>query len=85
MDCECIFISVPKPIKSNGECYLNILNNVIDDIRNLNYKGFIVIRSTIPIGTSNKLNSYFMPEFLTERNFEKDFKSNKDWIFGLVY
>lgn len=84
MDCECIFISVPTPMKSNGECYLNILNNVIDDITNLNYKGFIVIRSTIPIGTSDTLNSYFMPEFLTERNFEKDFKSNKDWIFGLL-
>ena len=24
-----------------------------------------------------------MPEFLTEKNFKKDFINNKNWIFGL--
>ena len=37
----------------------------------------------MPPGTSDNLNCYFMPEFLTEKNFERDFIENKDWIFGL--
>lgn len=83
--CELIFVSVPTPCNKNGSCYLNILNTVIKDLKeyiDLNKK-LIVIRSTVPPGTSDSLNCYFMPEFLTEKNFEKDFIENKDWIFGL--
>ena len=34
--------------------------------------------------TSDFLGVYFMPEFLTEKNFINDFINNKDWIFGLL-
>ena len=43
----------------------------------------IVIRSTIPVGTSIKFNCFFMPEFLTEANASNDFKNTSCWIFGL--
>jgi UDP-glucose 6-dehydrogenase len=49
----------------------------------LEYNGFIVLRSTVPTGTSDSLKCYFMPEFLTEKNYINDFIENKDWIFGL--
>jgi nucleotide sugar dehydrogenase len=83
--CDIIFISVPTPTNKDGSCHLNILEKVIDNIKefvDLNEK-IVVIRSTIPPGTSDNLNCYFMPEFLTEKNFERDFIENKDWIFGL--
>ena len=43
----------------------------------------VVIRSTVPPGTADKLYCYFMPEFLTEKNYINDFKYNKEWIFCL--
>ena len=82
--CDIIFISVPTPMNSDNSCYLDILNSVVDDISaicDLNQK-IVVIRSTVPVGTTDNLNCYFMPEFLTEKNFEKDFINNRDWIFG---
>ena len=81
--CDIIFICVPTPMKKNGECHINIVENVIKDLNDINYKNFIVVRSTIPTGTCDKLNVYFMPEFLTEKNYINDFINNKDWIFGL--
>ena len=82
--CEIIFISVPTPMNIDGSCHLNILESVINELNNIDYNGFIVIRSTIPPGTSDNLNCYFMPEFLTEKNFINDFVNNKEWIFGLL-
>ncbi len=83
--CDIIFISVPTPMNKDGSCYLEILYNVINElntITNLDTQ-LVVIRSTVPPGTSNKLNCYFMPEFLTEKNYINDFINNKNWIFGV--
>lgn len=82
---DIVFISVPTPMNADGSCHTGILDSVVDDIKNvceLNEK-LIVIRSTVPPGTSDKLNCYFMPEFLTEKNFVYDFINNENWIFGL--
>ena len=82
---EIIFISVPTPMNKDGSCYLGIVEKVVSNISeivNLDEK-LVVIRSTVPPGTSSKLNCYFMPEFLTEKNFEFDFRHCENWIFGL--
>ena len=60
------------------------LTAVVEEINKLDYKGFKVIRSTLPVGTSKRLGCYFMPEFLTETNYIQDFIDNKNWIFGLL-
>ena len=83
IDCEIIFISVPTPMNKDGSCYLNIVESVINELRGINYLNFIVLRSTVPVGTSDNLDVYFMPEFLTEKNYEEDFINNNEWIFGL--
>jgi hypothetical protein len=83
--CDIIFVSVPTPTNKDGSCHLKILESVIKDINeyvDLN-EIIVVIRSTVPPGTSDNLNCYFMPEFLTEKNFKKDFIENEDWICGL--
>ncbi len=79
--CQLIFISVPTPMSKDGSCYLNIIEPVLSDLKSINYQGFIILRSTVPAGTYDKLNVYFMPEFLTEKNFIDDFinRPEKDW------
>jgi len=56
--CDIIFISVPTPMNNNGSCYLKILESIITDISNLTDLNdtLVVIRSTVPPGTSEKLN-----------------------------
>ena len=82
--CEILFISVPTPMSKDGSCHLGIIKSVLSDLEKIHYNGFIVLRSTLPVGTSDKLKCYFMPEFLTEKNYVNDFIHNKDWIFGLL-
>lgn len=81
--CEIIFISVPTPMNKDDSCYTGIIESVLNDLNKINFKNIIILRSTVPVGTSNKFNCYFMPEFLTEKNYEEDFINNKNWIFGL--
>jgi UDPglucose 6-dehydrogenase len=81
-ECDIIFISVPTPMNKDGSCHLGIIKSVLNDLNKISYKGFIVLRSTVPVGTSDELKCYFMPEFLTEKNYIHDFINNKDWIFG---
>lgn len=82
---DIIFICVPTPMSSYGACHLGIVESVITELLetgvNFNEKP-VVIRSTVPVGTSNKFNCFFMPEFLTEANARLDFKNTECWIFG---
>lgn len=85
--CELIFVSVPTPMRKDGTCYLGIVESVIDELKEKHVidepNNFIVIRSTVLPGTSDRLGCYFMPEFLTEKNFMDDFKNCREWVFGL--
>lgn len=84
-ECDIIFVSVPTPMNKNGSCHTNILSSVVDEINKIKPidECIILNRCTVPVGTSDKLNCYFMPEFLTEKNYKKDFIENNQWIFGL--
>lgn len=85
--CDFIFICVPTPMEDSGNCHYGIVEKVVNELKNpinqidLNNTN-IIIRSTILPGTSEKLNCYFMPEFLTEANWEQDFVNCKNWIIG---
>tara|TARA_Y100001937_G_scaffold109591_1_gene154410 strand:+ start:34460 stop:35314 length:855 start_codon:yes stop_codon:yes gene_type:complete len=83
-DCDFVFVAVPTPMKKNGSCDLSILKNVIKDCqKNRIQKNKIIVRSTVPVGTCESLGVNFMPEFLTEKNWAKDFKENDHRIFGI--
>ncbi len=82
-----IFICVPTPMKEDGSCSISYVKTVLEELKKVNITSdahCIILRSTVPVGTCKKLNVNFMPEFLTERNWKNDFRSNKDWIFGLL-
>jgi UDPglucose 6-dehydrogenase len=88
------FLCLPTPMKKSGECDLSIVENCLSQVGlivdSLNKKDFIVvIKSTIPPGTTKSLNSQFKninivfnPEFLTEANANEDFKNQNRIIVG---
>ena len=81
--CDLVFVCVPTPMDIDGSCYLNIVDGVVYDLIGLGIRiKDIVVRSTVPVGTCEKFGVSFMPEFLTEANWEEDFKNNTEWIFG---
>ena len=82
-DCRIIFVAVPTPSNPDGSCHLEIVRSVVENIRALNIHAHIVIRSTVIIGTCDELDCYFMPEFLTEKNWANDFYQCINWIFGM--
>ena len=79
-----VFVCVPTPMKPNGSCDLSIVKSAIKDLTRAGIrKNKIILRSTVPVGTSEKLKVNFMPEFLTEKNWQSDFYNNNMWLFGL--
>lgn len=80
-----IFVCLPTPMKSTGECDLSILDNFFDTLPKT-VNGIFVLKSTVPIGTtkkfSEKYNVIHNPEFLTARNAVEDFKNSQRNIVG---
>lgn len=87
---EIIFVCVPTPMKKNGECFTEIVEEVVKEIDSFaDNRKTVIIKSTVPPGTTDRLNKIykkvslvFNPEFLTEANFLDDFKNQKYIILG---
>ena len=88
-----IFLCLPTPMSKNGSCNISILKQSLYDIDliadNLETKRTIIIKSTIPPGSTEKFNQefnnldiIFNPEFLTERNAVEDFENQNRIILG---
>jgi len=95
--CKCtnIFICLPTPMNKDGSCNISIVESVLAGIDlttdNLETKRNIIIKSTIPPGTTEKwnrrfesLNIIFNPEFLTEANAVSDYENQDRIILGGV-
>ena len=80
-DCDFVFVCVPTPTYESGSCNINIVKKCIQTLRD-NKIEKIVLRSTVPPGTSEELGVSFMPEFLTEANWRKDFYNCSTWVFA---
>ena len=88
-----IFVCVPTPMNPDGSCSLNIVMSVIIELNHQaklhDKKPVIVIKSTVPPGTTEFLNNkyehlqvVFNPEFLRETSFIADFKNQDRIIIG---
>jgi nucleotide sugar dehydrogenase len=89
-----IFVCVPTPMRKSGECDTRILEHAIEKIDrscfDLGTSPTLVIKSTVPPGTTKRINQTvvknisvcFSPEFLTEANSFEDFKNQKRIIIG---
>lgn len=79
-ECDLLFFCLPTPLNHDGSCYTKILEESLGRCRTNPYK---IIRSTVPVGFAAKHGCYFMPEFLTEANWEADFRSTREWVIGI--
>ena len=87
---EIIFLCLPTPMEKDGTCHLGIIEPVLEELDSLcKNDRIIVIKSTIPPGTTEKWNNtyknidiVFNPEFLTEANSIEDFKNQNRIIIG---
>jgi len=89
-----IFVCIPTPMRKSGECDTRLLEKVVlridSECRNSVEKNSptLVLKSTIPPGTTKKINNSisldvcFSPEFLTEANSFNDFKNQTRIIIG---
>lgn len=90
---DVIFVSVPTlSIRTYTSLYYpcdtSIVEEVVEEAVKSNPECLIVIKSTIPPGTTDRLflnysgKLVFNPEFLTEKNAEKDFREHSPIIIG---
>ena len=84
--CLVVFICVPTPMGKDGECCLTYVDSVYKSLLKAGVKqkgNIVVLRSTVPPGTSNKYGFCFMPEYLTEANWRDDVVSTTEVFLGL--
>ena len=83
------FVCLPTPMKKDGSCHVDIVESTLFGLDVIDECKTIVVKSTIPPGTTAKWNSLFTniqivfnPEFLTEANSIEDFKNQNRIIIG---
>lgn len=91
---DLIFVCIPTPMKKDGTCHTGYVESVLKEISLESYnknnnKMTCVLKSTVPPGTTKKLQSMFenlslvfYPEFLTEANALNDFKNQNRIVLG---
>jgi UDPglucose 6-dehydrogenase len=85
---DIIFVCVPTPMKESGECDTTIVEDVITKISNIDRRKYVVIKSTVTPGTTQRIAEShgmvigFNPEFLTEANAFNDFRNQPLIIIG---
>ena len=80
------YICVPTPSNSDGSCDSSIVEKVVNQLANMDYKGIVALKSTVTPGTTKRLKEStnlkmcFVPEFLRERCAISDFTENHDLL-----
>lgn len=86
---DVIFVCLPTPMRKSGECDISIVENVIAELNSFGNNKIVILKSTVPPGTCQLLQSkyvnvdlIFNPEFLTEANAVGDFINQDRIILG---
>ena len=89
---ECVFISVPTDSTPEGDCDTSIIDRVIQELDDAEYKGLVCIKSTSIPGTTDRqqakhpnLKLACVPEFLRAKTALADFVYNHDVLVIGVY
>jgi len=85
-----VFLCLPTPMEhvDGGKADLSIIWSVCKQITETGHDPLVIIKSTVPIGTTDKLKEEFgiriihNPEFLTARNADIDFLTPARTILG---
>ena len=85
------FACLPTPMFEDGSADLSIVEGVLDELSTIPGERIVVIKSTIPPGSTEKWNEkysstglriIFNPEFLTERTAVEDMRNQNRIILG---
>ncbi len=88
---DLVFICVPTPMKDvmGEDCNLSIIESCFRDIEEIGSDAILIIKSTVPIGTTSTLQSkhsglkiVHSPEFLTAKFAKEDFLNADRHIIG---
>ncbi len=84
---DIIFICVPTPMNSDGSQNIDILMDIIDDIKSYKLNSLVVIKSTILPSCILKIKEslpkfVYNPEFLREKHANEDFINSDIIVFG---
>ena len=88
LDCKLVFVCVPTPPNEDGSINVDIVNDVLIELSMRDYKGVVVVKSTIipdylhEFKKEFDLKIVYNPEFLTEANANEDFKNPPFQVFG---
>ena len=90
LECKVLFLCLPTPYSSKLLEYdKQAIDDVCQDLYNNNYKGSVVLKSTVEPGTIaslaikfSTLNLIHNPEFLTARTAVEDYHAQKHIILG---
>ena len=85
--CDAVFVCVPSPMQSNGECNTYIFESVLDKLKEINFTNPIISKVTAPPQVYTKWskllpNLVYSPEFLTAANAVKDYQETDCIIVG---
>ncbi len=92
--CECAFVCVDTPPTYAGDADLSRVWNVIEDLRPLGGRPVLVMKSTVPVGTGEKIRTALdarglegwgyasNPEFLAEATAVRDFLEPDRIVIG---
>jgi UDPglucose 6-dehydrogenase len=81
---QLVFICVPTPPTYGGVCDTSIVQSAVAELESLNYRGLVVVKSTVIPGTTDELHLNHRlaiancPEFLREKCSYSDFVENHD-------
>lgn len=86
-DYDAVFVCVPSPQRADGTADTSILEHVLEDLGNVDFKGVIISKVTAPPTVYQRLqesypNLVHAPEFLTAANAERDYRNGRFSIIG---
>ncbi len=87
---DLVFLCLPTQFDETTKCYdKSIIIDVLNDLNNNNYKGLVVIKSTVePMSTEtlqsqfHKLKLFHNPEFLSAKTAYEDFHNQSHIVIG---
>jgi len=84
-----ILVSVPTPADADGNCDLSAIHGALDSAAILGAGGPLVLRSTVPVGTTDRLIAAYpslkigySPEFLRAGSADHDFLHPPMTVYG---
>lgn len=82
-----VFICVPSPMSDDGSCDTSILESVLDNLKQVDYRGVIIGKCTAPPEFYERKcqefpNLVHAPEFLTAAKANSDYANGKFAIIG---